>query len=138
MFLYEKFITLRFVKKTKLMKKYLIFTSLIILLISCQKPLYKYKSYDEAAFKYAIQSDVKDIKKAANGYKEIVDTGKKIKKNTTKPKRNTIPPGACADYAYLLLMQGDTTKAITFFDKEMHLYPESTTYITNLKKQLGL
>ena len=120
------------------MKKLPLLIILTVLCAACQKPLYKYKSYDEAAFKYSTAADAKDIKKALKGYKTIVETDKKKSKKQDSKTKNRIPPGLCADYAYLLLMQGDTTKALTFFDKETHLYPESSVYVNNLKKQLGL
>jgi hypothetical protein len=112
--------------------------SLLLLCGACTKPLYKYKSYDEAAYKYSVAMDEKDIKKSVKAYKSIVETDKKKNKNKKSKNKNKIPPGLCVDYAQLLLIQGDTTKAIPFLDKEVELYPESKTAVDNLKKQLGL
>lgn len=120
------------------MKKLPLILISMILLSACTKQLYKYKSYDEAAYKYSTAMDNKDLKKAIKGYKEIVETDKKKDAKKNSKVKNKIPPGVCADYAQLLLIQGDTTKAITFFDKETHLYPECKTYVDNLKKKLGL
>lgn len=120
------------------MKKYIFLISSVLLLASCSKPLYKYHNYDEAAYKYCVAFENKDIRKAAKSYKEIVEENKKKSSKNNKRKTNRIPPGACADYAYLLLMQQDTAKAKAYFLKEKHLYPESTKYIDDLQKQLGL
>ncbi len=116
--------------------KYILLIILSIIAVACQKAPYKYKSYDESAYRYANALDNKDIKKAIKGYKEIVEADKKGSKN--QKTKNKIAPGMCIDYARLLLLQGDTTKAQTFFDKETHLFPESKTYVDNLRKDLGL
>ena len=111
----------------------------LVLLASCTKPLYKYNNYDEAAFKYAVAYDEKDVKSVAKSYKSMVGADrKKSKQKKDDKKKNTIPPGMCADYGYLLFLQKDTVKANAFFDKEIRLYPESKTYVTNLKKKLGI
>ncbi len=117
-----------------------IFLSLSLLLIcaSCTKPLYKYKSYDEAAYKYGVALDEKDVKKSVKAYKSIVETDKKKTKKQKSKNKNKIPPGLCIDYAQLLLIQGDTNKAIPYLDKEVELFPESKTAVDNIKKQLGL
>ena len=44
----------------------------LVLLASCTKPLYKYNNYDEAAFKYAVAYDEKDVKSVAKSYKSMV------------------------------------------------------------------
>ncbi|MBR1626547.1 MAG: hypothetical protein IJ681_05315, partial [Bacteroidales bacterium] len=59
------------------MKKIALIGVCIILSVSCTKQLYKYKSYDEAAYKYATAVDAKDVKKAVKAYKDIVETDKK-------------------------------------------------------------
>ncbi|MCQ2327273.1 MAG: DUF4810 domain-containing protein [Bacteroidales bacterium] len=121
------------------MKRYLFFSgclALVMMFVSCSKDIYSYKDYDEAAYTYTTSNDLKDIKRISKSYEKIVtDKGAK-KKNKFDETR--IPPGACIDYAYLKLQQQDTNSAYSFLEKEVSLYPESRTYVENLKKKLGL
>jgi hypothetical protein len=55
-----------------------------------------------------------------------------------KGKRKLPPPGACVEYALLLLQQGKTKEAKEYFVKETVYYPESQTYVDSLVKKLGL
>ncbi len=118
------------------MKNIAIIFLCLVLFSSCTKQLYKYKGYDEMAFKYTVATDEKELKKAVKGYKSLVE-GDKNKKKKSK-KKNTLPPGVCVDYAQLLLLQGDTVKALTFFDKEVHLFPESKNFVESIKRKNGI
>ncbi len=121
------------------MKKYILLIIAFFLLNSCTKPLYKFHNYDEATYKYSTSSEIKDIKKVSKSYAKIVeDNKKKSSSKKAKKQKNTIPPGACVDYAYLFLLQGDTIKAKAYLTKEKHLYPESSKFVENIEKQLGL
>lgn len=121
------------------MKKYILLTLAVFLLASCTKPLYKFYNYDEATFKYSNSSEIKDLRKVSKSYAQIVeDKKKKSSSKKEKKSKNRIPPGACVDYAYLLILQGDTIKAKSYLIKEKHLYPESSKFVENIEKQLGL
>ena len=113
------------------MKKLFIVLVCFIAFSGCQKALYLHHNYDELTYTYSKGGwDDKETKRLIKQYKVIVDL----------PKKSKIipPPGACADYAYMLLQQRDTVKAKEFFDKEMLIYPESKTYVEKLKTDLGL
>lgn len=43
-----------------------------------------------------------------------------------------IPPGAYADYGFLLFKRGDHKGAIAYFEKEKHFFPESSAFMTKL------
>ncbi len=43
-----------------------------------------------------------------------------------------VPPGVHADYGFLLYTRGDKTGAISYFQKERALYPESTALMNKL------
>ena len=119
------------------MKKYIYLSALTLLFAACQKPLYKFRNYDEAAYKYATSFDEKDIRKAEKSYKSIL--GEEAKnKSKKKKKKVSVPPGIYADYAVIQLKKQDTVKAREYFDREIRLYPESQTYVNHLKKRYGL
>jgi hypothetical protein len=112
------------------MKKYLLLFIVVGLFYGCNKEMYSYYNYDDATYFYSKSSETKDYKKLLKSYQKIVE----------KPKGKTkkVPPGACVDYGYLLLLKGDTVQAKNYFDKETVIYPESKTYVQHLKTKLGL
>ena len=44
-----------------------------------------------------------------------------------------VPPGAYADYGFLLFRRGDRKGAIAYFEKERLLFPESSAFMTKLE-----
>lgn len=114
-------------------KGILIILSSVFCFCGCQKVLYTHYNYDELVYFYAKQNknlESKDIKKLVKAYEKIVAN--------PKGENNVPPPGAFADYAYLLFLQGETEKAKEFFQKEYVTYPESKTYVESLMQKLGL
>jgi hypothetical protein len=47
-----------------------------------------------------------------------------------------VPPGAYADYGFLLFKRGDTKGAIAYFEKEKLLFPESSAFMTKLIERI--
>ena len=45
------------------------------------------------------------------------------------------PPGVCADYGYLLLMNGKTDEGKALLEQETVLYPESKKFIDRILKR---
>lgn len=43
-----------------------------------------------------------------------------------------VPPGAYADYGFLLFKRGDRQGAIVYFEEEKLLFPESSAFMTKL------
>src|SRR5689334_9532399 len=43
-----------------------------------------------------------------------------------------VPPGAYADYGFVLFKRGDRAGAIAYFEKERLLFPESSAFMTKL------
>lgn len=120
-----------------MIRKYFILLLMGMVFVSCGKQLYKYNDYDDAVYTYISGEKKSDIKNISKSYQTIVGE-KEMKKKSSKFNPYTIPPGACADYAYLLYQQNDTVGANKWFEMEINLYPESKTYINNLKQELGL
>ncbi|BCT67296.1 DUF4810 domain-containing protein [Nitrosospira sp. NRS527] len=47
-----------------------------------------------------------------------------------------IPPGAYADYGFLLFKRGDREGAIAYFEKEKRIFPESDAFMTKLIERI--
>ncbi len=47
-----------------------------------------------------------------------------------------VPPGLYADYGFLLYTRGDKSGAMTYFEKERELYPESTALMNKLIEKI--
>ncbi|MFA7082255.1 MAG: DUF4810 domain-containing protein [Bacteroidales bacterium] len=113
------------------MKKLLIVILSLMFFASCSNDLYKYYDYDNLLYAYGSRGFTeKEIKKFSREYKIIVES--------PKGKRKLPPPGACAEYGYLLFLQGKTKEARENLVKETVIYPESKTYVDALIKTLEL
>ncbi len=123
--------------KFNIMKRLILILSAVILFSCCTKTLYDYKDYDDAVYSFITTEEKADIKNISKSYQAIVGE-KELKRKKGAVEQQRIPPGACADYAYILYQQKDTAGAIFWFQREMELYPESHTYIVKLKQELGL
>lgn len=51
-------------------------------------------------------------------------------------KNLKIPPGAYADYGFLLFRRGDRDGARAYFEKEKHFFPESSPFMTKLIERI--
>lgn len=51
-------------------------------------------------------------------------------------KKLRVPPGAYADYGFLLFKRGDRDGAIAYFEKERRLFPESSLFMTKLIERI--
>jgi hypothetical protein len=47
-----------------------------------------------------------------------------------------VPPGAYADYGFLLFKRGDAKGAIAYFEKEKLLFPESSAFMNKLIERI--
>ena len=113
------------------MKKLFFIIISILFLSSCSNEVYKYYDYDNLLYAYSTTDfSEKEMKRFSRKYTKIVDS--------PKGKRKLPPPGACAEYGYLLYLQGKTVEAKEYLIKEAVIYPESQTYIDALIKTLEL
>ena len=112
------------------MKKLLLIATAVMLFASCtvQKSLYSYSNYATTSYNYLKNSDEKSTQALLESYQKILD-----KQAGT---RNVPPPGACADYGYLLLQIGKTSEGKALLIKETELYPESKIFIDRILKML--
>ena len=51
---------------------------------------------------------------------------------TAEQQNLRVPPGAYADYGFILFKRGDREGAIAYFEKEKLLFPESSAFMTKL------
>lgn len=116
------------------MKKTFVLGLFCLLLVSCvtttpaSKPLYSWNNYQEEMYSYAKEENGENLKKLMKTYQNIID------KQTGS--RKVIPPGICADYGYLLYKQGKKEEGLSFLNKEMVLYPESSVFVSRIIKNL--
>lgn len=97
--------------------------AVLLMLTSCSttKTLYDWKGYDNAAFAFSKESSEDSLEKLLEIYSRLIDNPKGIRK---------VPaPGICADYGYLLIMNGEIERGKELLIKETVLYPESKVFL---------
>lgn len=52
--------------------------------------------------------------------------------STAEKQSLRVPPGAYADYGFVLFRRGDREGAISYFEKEKRMFPESSAFMTKL------
>jgi len=116
------------------MKKISIFTlALFVLLMSgCagQKPMYEYGNYSETYYQLKQNGDTETTGK----WKVALEDSIKV----SNEQGLRTPPGINANLGYLYLKVNDADKAISFFNVEKTLYPESTVFMNKLIKKAEL
>ena len=112
------------------MKRILALVSISFLIVSCTttKPLYNWKGYDDAVYAYTKGSDEKSVENLIKIYEKL------IKKSGGS--REVPPPGVCADYGYIMIKKGQTSKGKELLIKETVLYPESKQFVDRIIKRL--
>lgn len=88
------------------------------------KPMYEYGTYSESFYA---------LKKDAGAEAEVewkVALEEIISKSNTQLLR--VPPGVYANLGYIHLKANDTQKAISYFEEEKKIYPESSKFMDNL------
>lgn len=101
------------------------------LLASCgtvQVPLYSWYDSEDAAYQYTKKLTEEDKAKAMEQYKKVIEK--------QKGSRATVPPGANAEYGYMLIKSGKKEEGLALLKAEMELYPESKTFISRIVNQL--
>ena len=102
-----------------------------ILMASCapqHKSLYSWDKYEEESYDYVKNMTDKSLDDLMLSYENII--------NKQKGTRETVPPGICADYGYLLVKKGKKAEGIEMLKKEIALYPESGVFMSRIIKKL--
>lgn len=112
------------------MKKIFILVAGIALMTSCSSTSTLYSWYDseDATYQYTKRLTEEKLQEAMVQYEKV------IKKQ--KGTRQVVPPGANAEYGYLLYKAGKKTEGIALLKEEIRLYPESEKFISRIIKQL--
>lgn len=112
------------------MKTLLILITGIVFMASCTSTSTMYSWYDseDATYQYTKRLTDDKLKKAMVQYEKVL--------NKQKGTRKVVPPGANAEYGYLLYKAGKKTEGIALLKEEMRLYPESEKFISRIVKQL--
>lgn len=92
-------------------------------------PLYNWGSYTQDTYNYIKQGEEENIETLLATYQWIFD-------NQTGTIRETIPPGVCADYGYLLVRAGRVEGGKSFLKKEKELYPESARFVDSILRKI--
>lgn len=112
------------------MKKLFILVAAIVLTASCSSTSSLYSWYDSenATYQYTKKLTEDKLTEAMAQYEKV------LKKQ--KGMRKVVPPGANAEYGYLLYKAGKKTEGIALLKEEIRLYPESEKFISRIVKQL--
>ena len=110
-------------------RSYLLLALTAPLFISCMStsPLYYWGNYEEASYQHYKQGTDEAKAKLMATYEKMISrqTG----------TRNTIAPGICAEYGYMLIQSGKREEGINYLKKEVELYPESRVFIERIIKR---
>lgn len=109
----------------------LCFTLLALFSTSCasNEALYSWDNYENASYAYTKDPSEKNFAKLDKCFDKMFD-------KQEKSYRKVVPPGLCAEKAYMLLKEGKKDEAMRYFDLEIKNYPESKLFIDRIKKQI--
>ncbi len=114
------------------MMKSLFAVACLMLLTSCEiqqsVQLYSWHNSESAAYNYTKRGTEETLAEAMAQYEKVV-------KHQTEYRR-VAPPGANAEYGYLLYKAGRKEEGLTLLNAEIKAYPESEKFISRIIKQL--
>lgn len=116
------------------MKKYfLIIICFTIFLSSCMSSrtayLYDWSDYTNTTYTYIKSGNEEDIDSILEIYQKIID-------GQSDTIRQTVPPGVCADYGFLLIRAGQIEEGKELLLREKELYPESEMFVDSILAKL--
>ncbi|MCE2452119.1 MAG: DUF4810 domain-containing protein [Nitrospinae bacterium] len=94
-----------------------------ILISACAQTKYHWGGYENALYRY-YKSPV-ELENLAEELADVIAQGERDGK---------VPPGVYAEFGYILLIQGKNSEAITYFEKEKKLWPESARLMNTMLK----
>jgi len=111
----------------------IIIVSAFIVLAGCAapKPHYYYGNYTESQLAYVKEPGDETLKLKVAAIEDIIA---KVEEESTSKR---VPPGIYADLAYLMALSGKNKEAITFFNKEKEIYPESSLFVDKMVNKIS-
>lgn len=88
------------------------------------KSLYAWSEYDAKLYRYYKNPENRD--EYRDELISIIET--------SEEKGRKVPPGIYAEYGYLLLEDGATNDALSFFEKEQQTWPASAVFMQKLSE----
>ena len=113
------------------MKKLFIAAVCVIALASCgssQQTLYSWYDSESATYNYTKKGTDELLTKAMAQYEFVI--------NQQKGLRGVVPPGANAEYGFLLYKSGKKEEGLALLKAEIEAYPESEQFISRIINQL--
>lgn len=93
-----------------------------------EKTLYSWGNYENVSYNYSKDPGEKNETELVKCYDRLFED--------QKGTRKLVPPGMCAERAYLYIKKGKKDEAIALLNKEIKLYPESKLFIDRIIKQI--
>lgn len=102
---------------------------IVFMFFSCaQKTLYYWGKYPYTLYDYKKKMDVDSFEKHKEELEDII--------NRSDRYNMRVAPGINAELGYMYLSLGDTQTAVQFFQKEVVLYPESSSFLNQYINKL--
>lgn len=92
-----------------------------------QKPMYSWGNYSSSLYKLKKDPCDENLMKHKTVLLKIIED--------SNEKSLRVPPGVYCEYGYILMKEGKSEEALTYFDLEEKTYPESAVFIQRLKSQ---
>ena len=112
-----------------LLLAFLFLSPLTVGCVSGYKAVYNWDIYSAQTYKYVKGGDEENTE-------ALFETYQKIMEGQADTIRQTVPPGVCADYGYLMIKAGRVEEGKALLRKEMELYPESTQFMNGVLRKI--
>ncbi len=94
-----------------------------ILVSGCVQAKYHWGGYETALYKY--YKSPAELENLAEELADVIAQGE---------RDGNVPPGVYGEFGYILLVQGNSKEAISYFEKEKKLWPESAQLMDTMIK----
>ncbi len=98
-----------------------------LFLTGCAESLFHWGKYEDSLIERYIENDTTQTE---THLREVFTEAEATQKH--------VPPGIYADYGFMLYKRGDKSSAISYFQKEKALYPESSFFMNKLIERIKL
>ena len=82
---------------------------------------YHWGNYENSLYRY--YKNPSQVEEMAEALAKIIEKGEQDGK---------VPPGLYAEYGYFLFITGNTKEAVTYFEKEKNIWPESSVLMDKM------